>query len=57
MRCYVIGTRELYPVTDSPLPMGAGTMPIDYLEGIDRGAGLAPTSLYEDQLAKRLAPK
>ncbi|MEP7122497.1 MAG: glycosyl hydrolase family 28-related protein [Byssovorax sp.] len=52
---YVIGTRDLYPVTDSPLPMGVGTAPIDFLEGLDRGAGLAPTSLYEDQLAKRLA--
>ncbi len=52
---YVIGTRELYPVTESPLPLGAGTASIDFLEGIDPGAGLAPTSLYEDQLARRLA--
>ena len=46
---YVIGTRELYPVTESPLPMGAGTAPIDFLEGIDQGAGLSPTSLYEGE--------
>lgn len=52
---YVIGTRELYPVTESPLPLGAGTASIDFLEGIDQGAGLAPTSLYEDQLTRRLA--
>jgi hypothetical protein len=51
---YVIGTRDLYPVTESVLPMGVGTAPIDFLEGIDQGAGLAPTSLYEDQLARRL---
>ena len=51
---YVIGTRHLFTVTRSPLPMGAETFPIDFLEGIDRGAGLAPTSLYEDQLARRL---
>jgi hypothetical protein len=31
------------------------TAPIDFLEGLDQGAGLAPTSLYEDQLARRLA--
>jgi hypothetical protein len=35
--------------------MSAGTAPIDRLEGIDQGAGLVPTSLYEDQLARRLA--
>ena len=51
----MIGARDLYPLTDSPLPMGAGTAPIDFLEGLDRGAGLAPGSPYEDQLARRLA--
>jgi hypothetical protein len=53
---YVIGTQGLYPVLDSPLPMAFGTMPIDWSEGLDRGADLVPASLYEDQLHKRLAP-
>ena len=52
---YVIGTQGLYPVLDSPLPMAFGTAPIDWAEGLDRGADLVPASLYEDQLAKRLS--
>jgi hypothetical protein len=53
---YLIGTQGLYPVTDSPLPMAQGTMPVDWVEGLDRGAALTPASLYDDQLARRLAP-
>lgn len=51
---YLIGTRGLYPVTDSPLPMGQGTAPIDFVEGLDQGGTLTPGSLYEDQLKRRL---
>jgi hypothetical protein len=51
---YLIGTRGLYPVTDSPLPIALGTAPVDFIEGIDQGATLTPSSLYEDQLARRL---
>lgn len=53
---YVIGTTDVavdttvYDVLDS-----AGTAPEDYTEGIDVGETLNPQSLYEDQLAKRLA--
>jgi len=52
---YVIGTQGLYPVTESPLPMGVGTAPVDYVEGLEQGDTLEPASLYEDQRAKRLA--
>lgn len=51
---YLIGTQGLFPVTESPLPMGVGTAPIDHVEGLDQGGTLTPSSLYEDQLARRL---
>jgi hypothetical protein len=51
---YVIGTQGLYVVTESPLPMGAGTTPIDHVEGLDVGGALVPASLYDDQRARRL---
>lgn len=51
---YVIGTEGLFTVLDSPLPLGEGTAPVDYTEGVDEGDGLTPKSLYEDQRAKRL---
>ena len=59
-RGYVIGTRELTPqVVPGPLEQALGiadhTAPIDWLEGTDRGATLTPTSLFDDQLARRLA--
>lgn len=53
---YVIGTdgptvfTTVYDVLDS-----AGTAPEDYTEGIGEGATLDPPSLYEDQIARRLA--
>lgn len=53
---YLIGTRGLYPVTESPLPMAAGTAPVDWVEGLDQGGTLAPASLYDDQRARRLGP-
>ncbi|APR87263.1 hypothetical protein A7982_12612 [Minicystis rosea] len=52
---YLIGTQGLYPVTESPLPMGQGTAPVDWIEGLERGSDLQPPSLYDDQLARRLA--
>jgi len=51
---YVIGTAGMYIVTESPLPLGQGTEPVDFVEGMERGADLSPTSLYEDQRARRL---
>ena len=56
---YVVGTQELLVHTalaDGVL-FGAseGTEPEDWREGIDEGAKLVPQSLYEDQLARRLA--
>ena len=40
----------VYDILDS-----AGTAPEDYTEGLDEGETLNPQSLYEDQLARRLA--
>ncbi|MRG95372.1 glycosyl hydrolase family 28-related protein [Polyangium spumosum] len=53
---YVIGTEGLYVTTESPLPMAAGTQPVDRVEGLDEGDTLEPPSLYEDQLFRRRAP-
>ena len=53
---YIIGTTDVlvdttvYDILDS-----AGTAPEDYTEGLDAGETLNPQSLYEDQLARRLA--
>jgi len=52
---YVIGTSGPFLVTESPLPLGQGTEPLDYVEGQERGLDLEPQSLYDDQRAKRLA--
>lgn len=52
---YVVGTEGLSLVTESALPMGAGTEPFDLVEGAGRAADLVPASLYEDQRARRLA--
>lgn len=54
---YVIGTSGPYLITESPLPLGQGTEPVDFVEGQERGADLFPQSLYEDQRARRLAKK
>ncbi|WP_044238312.1 glycosyl hydrolase family 28-related protein [Chondromyces apiculatus] len=51
---YLIGTQGLSTVLESPLPMGQGTEPVDWSEGLDQGALLEPASLYEDQLRRRL---
>lgn len=50
---YVIGTSpQLEVSTQDPLP---DETPEDWAEGIGRGALLAPSSLYEDQLERRLS--
>ncbi len=52
---YVIGTSpELEVVTWNALLEQRDTEPEDWREGGGRGADLEPTSLYEDQLARRL---
>jgi hypothetical protein len=53
---YVIGTADDVDVrTDINSPDAIGTEPEDDTEGIDRGDSLVPSSLYEDQLARRLS--
>ncbi len=56
---YVVGTQELlvHTALSDGVLFGAseGTEPEDWREGIDEGAKLVPQSLYDDQLAKRLA--
>jgi len=55
-RGYVIGTApETRTMTSPDAPGGAGTGPEDAVEGAGLGATLAPSSLYEDQLARRRA--
>lgn len=49
---YVIGTSGT--CKDVHAPGGNGTEPIDFLEGLGKGATLEPQSLYLDQLNKRL---
>lgn len=41
--------------TQTFFPNGAGTEPEDCTERLGEGATLDPPSLYEDQLARRLA--
>jgi hypothetical protein len=54
---HVIGTAPGIEVRhELGLPNSRGTEPADRVEGLRRGATLVPPSLYEDQLAKRLAP-
>jgi hypothetical protein len=54
---YVIGTAPTLTL-DAALDLfsGAGTAPEDTVEGAGQGATLFPTSLYQHQLARRLAP-
>ncbi len=58
-RGYVIGTTGLEPLVvpdliDAALQADAGTAPVDWLEGVDEGESLVPSSLFTDQLARRL---
>lgn len=55
-RGYAIGTSsELVVLTSTELEYGLGTEPEDWVEGRGVGHWLIPASLYEDQLAGRLA--
>jgi hypothetical protein len=61
-RGYVIGTRDLTvhvepDVLEQQLGFADHTAPIDWVEGVGRGATLEPSSLFEDQLARRLGAK
>jgi len=52
---YVIGTQPTLAVsTKIPQLNSGGTEPEDYTEGLGEGGTLYPSSLYEDQLARRL---
>lgn len=54
---YVIGTAAETSVTTRPLASARrGTAPEDYVEGRGEGDTLTPSSLYESQLMRRLAP-
>jgi hypothetical protein len=53
---YVIGTEGLEVITASETPLvGLGTAPDDFTEGLGAASSLAPASLYEDQLKRRLS--
>ena len=52
---YVIGTSpDLDVRTSLPALMSPGTEPEDWVEGLGEADTLVPSSLYEDQLARRL---
>ena len=51
---YVIGTRDLEVALSDELGAAEFTAPRDWAEGLDAGATLTPSSLYEDQLRRRL---
>lgn len=54
---YVVGTKDINVQTtlQGLVFDGAGTAPEDFTEGLGKGTDLVPKSLYDDQLAKRLA--
>ena len=53
---FVVGTDGVEVQTEiSDLPDRRGTAPADWTEGVGAAATLTPTSLYEDQRARRLA--
>jgi len=54
-RGYVIGSESIRVDVSLANGPALGTAPADYVEGKGRGASLVPPSLYEDQLARRLA--
>lgn len=53
---YVVGTDAIKVQVDPTTPFGGGedTEPEDWVEGVEQGPTLAPPSLYEDQLQRRL---
>jgi hypothetical protein len=52
---YAIGTRGSRSGVDRPTYGGTKCNPSDHVEGVGQGDTLEPFSLYEDQLARRLA--
>jgi len=55
---YVVGTSpETYIGTSLQVSDGMSTAPEDWVEGRGQAATLVPASLYEDQLARRLAKR
>jgi hypothetical protein len=57
---YIIGTvntQVAVTATGLMIPYAQGTGPVDFTEGIGQGRTLSPASLYEDQLARRMARK
>ncbi|NUM56214.1 MAG: hypothetical protein HUU46_21455 [Candidatus Hydrogenedentes bacterium] len=51
---YIVGTRGVTVQTGLADPRASGTAPEDHVEGKNTGAALEPSSLYEDQLQRRL---
>jgi hypothetical protein len=51
---YIIGSSGVNVVTSSVFPEYEATAPEDYVEGLGEGATLEPSSLYEDQLRRRM---
>jgi hypothetical protein len=53
-RGYVIGTAGVEVTTEViDIYESQGTAPEDFVEGLGQAASLVPSSLYEDQLARR----
>ncbi|MCP4641650.1 MAG: hypothetical protein GY851_14500 [bacterium] len=53
---YIVGTESITLETSMLDPSADGSEPKDYVEGEDRGSGLRPVSLYEDQRVRRVGP-
>ncbi len=53
-RGYIIGTRDIRVETSVAGRSAEGTEPEDLTEGPGQGGGLKPSSLYDDQLERRL---
>ncbi len=51
---YIIGTRDIRVETSMASRFAEGTDPEDLTEGLGQGGSLEPSSLYEDQLERRL---
>ncbi|MCU0791371.1 MAG: DNRLRE domain-containing protein [Opitutaceae bacterium] len=55
---YIVGTRGLRSHVNTPTTsaVAAALHPVDHVEGVGLGETLAPFSLYQDQLLRRLGP-
>ncbi|MFT7582703.1 MAG: hypothetical protein ACI9MR_004386, partial [Myxococcota bacterium] len=53
---YIIGTQGMSLATSLSDSRAGGTAPEDFVEGSGTGSSLSPSSLYEDQLLRRLQP-